>query len=124
VGGLLAFLAGFLVREDLALPLPFPLPYALLFTLDALAFSLCWYLFGFTDEPEEAPNEARLDLKAPLRRPEFRRYLRVRLLLGLAGMAEPFYAVYAVRVLGKREELGLYLAFYALAFTLVSNSAH
>jgi hypothetical protein len=33
-------------------------------------------------------------------------------------MAEPFYAVYAVRVLGKREELGLYLAFYALAFTL------
>jgi hypothetical protein len=118
VGGLLAFLAGFLVREVLALPLPFPLPYALLFALGALAFGLGWYLFGLTDEPEEAPNETRLDLKAPLRRPEFRRYLRVRLLLGLAGMAEPFYAVYAVRVLGKREELGLYLAFYALAFTL------
>jgi MFS family permease len=118
VGGLLAFLAGFLVREVLALPLPFPLPYALLFALGALAFGLGWHLFGLTDEPEEAPNETRLDLKAPLRRPGFRRYLRVRLLLGLAGMAEPFYAVYAVRVLGKREELGLYLAFYALAFTL------
>jgi len=120
VGGLLAFLAGFLVREILALPLPFPLPYALLFSLGALSFGLGWYLFGLTKEPEEAPKEARLDLRAPLRRPEFRRYLRVRLLLGLAGMAEPFYAVYAVRVLGTREELGLYLAFYALAFTLAN----
>jgi MFS family permease len=33
-------------------------------------------------------------------------------------MAEPFYAVYAVRILGQKEELGLYLALYALAFTL------
>ncbi|GAB5603010.1 MFS transporter [Thermus sp. FJN-A] len=118
VGGLLAFLAGFWVREVLALPLPFPLPYALLFALGALAFGLGWYLFGLTEEPEEAPREARLDLKAPLRRPAFRRYLRVRLLLALAGLAEPFYAAYAVKALGQGEELGLYLSLYALAFTL------
>jgi MFS family permease len=118
VGGFLAFLAGFLVREVLALSLPFPLPYALLFALGALAFGLGWYLFGLTEEPEEPPKEARLDLRTPLKRPGFRRYLRVRLLLGLAGMAEPFYAVYAVRILGQKEELGLYLALYALAFTL------
>ncbi|WP_022797436.1 MFS transporter [Thermus islandicus] len=118
VGGLLAFLAGFGVREVLALPLPFPLPYALLFALGALAYGAGWYLFGLTDEPEEAPKEARLDLKAPLLRPAFRRYLGVRLLLALAGLAEPFYAAYAVRVLGQGKELGLYLALYALAFTL------
>jgi len=118
VGGLLAFLAGFLVREVLSLPLPFPLPYALLFALGALAYGLGWYLFGLTHEPEEAPKEARLDLRAPLLSPAFRRYLGVRLLLALAGLAEPFYAVYAVRALGQGKELGLYLSLYALAFTL------
>lgn len=118
VGGLLAFLAGFLVREVLALPLPFPLPYALLFGLGALAFGAGWYLFGLTEEPEEPPRQERLDLRLPLRNPGFRRYLRVRVLLGLAGMAEPFYAVYAVRALGQGEELGLYLSLYALSFTL------
>ncbi|MGC8876648.1 MFS transporter [Thermus sp.] len=118
VGGLLAFLAGFLVREVLSLPLPFPLPYALLFALGALAYGLGWYLFGLTEEPEEAPKEARLDLKAPLLSPAFRRYLGVRLLLALAGLAEPFYAAYAVRALGQGKELGLYLSLYALAFTL------
>ncbi|MEN2981262.1 MAG: MFS transporter [Thermus sp.] len=118
VGGLLAFLAGFLVRGILALPLPFPLPYALLFALGALAFGTGWYLFGLTAEPAEAPKEERIDLLLPLRSPGFRRFLRVRILLGLAGMAEPFYAVYAVRALGHGEELGLYLSLYALAFTL------
>jgi len=118
VGGLLAFLAGFVVREILALPLPFPLPYALLFLLGALAFGTAWHLFGLTEEPAETPKAERLDLRLPLKNPGFRRYLRVRVLLGLAGMAEPFYAVYAVRVLGQKEALGLYLSLYALAFTL------
>lgn len=118
VGGFLAFLAGFLVREVLALPLPFPLPYALLFALGALAFGAGWYLFGLTEEPEEPPKEERLDLRLPLKSKGFRRYLWVRVLLGLAGMAEPFYAVYAVRALGQGEELGFYLSLYALAFTL------
>lgn len=118
VGGLLAFLAGFLVREILALPLPFPLPYALLFLLGALAFGTGWHLFGLTEEPAEAPKAGGLDLRLPLKNPGFRRYLRVRVLLGLAGMAEPFYAVYAVRALGQKEALGLYLSLYALSFTL------
>jgi len=102
----------------LSLPLPFPLPYARLFALGALAYGLGWYLFGLTHEPEEAPKEARLGLRAPLLSPAFRRYLGVRLLLALAGLAEPFYAVYAVRALGRGKELGLYLSLYALAFTL------
>ncbi|AFV77006.1 arabinose efflux permease family protein [Thermus oshimai JL-2] len=118
VGGLLAFLAGFLVRVILALPLPFPLPYALLFALGALAFGAGWYLFGLTEEPREEAPPQKVDLLAPWRDPAFRRYLRVRLLLGLGGMAEPFYAVFAVRRLGQGAELGLYLSLYALSFTL------
>ncbi len=118
VGGGLAFLAGFGVRLLLEAPLSFPLPYALLFALGALAFGLGWYLFGLVEEPPDPPQDLRLDLKAPLLDPAFRRYIRIRLLLGLAGMAEPFYAVYAVRVLGHRGEIGVYLALYALAFTL------
>ena len=55
----------------------------------------------------------RTDLRLPLRRPGFRAYLTARLFLGLAGMVEPFYAAYAVRVLGKEAELGLYLALQA-----------
>lgn len=118
IGGLLAFLAGFGVRGILALPLPFPLPYALLFALGALAFGTGWYLFGLTREPAEPPKEERISLRLPLEHQGFRRYLRVRVLLGLAGMAEPFYAVYAVRTLGQGQELGLYLSLYALSFTL------
>jgi MFS family permease len=118
VGGLLAFLAGFLVRFLLGLPLPFPLPYALLFALAALAFGLGWYLFGLVDEPEEVGRTERLGLRTPFRDPRFRRFLRVRLLLALGGMAEPFYAAYAVRVLHQERELGLYLTLYALSQTL------
>ncbi|WP_352413740.1 MFS transporter [Thermus sp.] len=118
VGGLLAFSAGFLVQALLGLPLPFPLPYALLFALAALSFGLGWYLFGLTDEPEEPGRTERIDLRNPLLDPHFRRFLRVRLLLALGGMAEPFYAAYAVRVLQQERALGLYLALYALSMTL------
>lgn len=118
VGGVLAFLAGFLVRTILSLPLAFPLTYALLFTLAGLSFGLGWYLFGLTDEPEKPGRSGRIDLVNPFGDPIFRRFLRTRLLLALGGMAEPFYAVYAVRVLHQERELGLYLTFYALSMTL------
>ncbi|GGM98789.1 MFS transporter [Thermus composti] len=118
IGGFLAFLAGLLTREILALDLPFPLPYALVFALGTLAFGIGWYLFGLIDEPEDPPSSQRPDLLAPLKDPGFRRYLGVRAFLALGGMAEPFFAAYAVQKLGQKEELGLYLAFYALSFTL------
>ena len=117
-GGVLAFLAGFGVRALLGLDLPFPLGYALLFALGTLAYGAAWYVFGRVEEPEEEVAVGRTDLRLPLRRPGFRAYLTARLFLGLAGMVEPFYAAYAVRVLGKEAELGLYLALNALAFIL------
>ena len=86
---------------------------ALLFALGTLAYGAAWYVFGRVEEPEEEVAVGRTDLRLPLRRPGFRAYLTARLFLGLAGMVEPFYAAYAVRVLGEEAELGLYLALQA-----------
>ncbi|WP_276958019.1 MFS transporter [Allomeiothermus silvanus] len=119
VGGLLAFLAGFVVRGLLATGLAFPLPYALLFTFGTLAFATGWYLFGQVNEPPEPGGpQLRISLTIPFKDFVFRRFLRVRAMLALASMAEPFYAAYAVRVLRQTSEVGLYLTLYALSSVL------
>ncbi|MCL5965432.1 MAG: MFS transporter [Deinococcus sp.] len=120
VGGLLAFVAGLVVRLVLSTNLSFPLPYAILFTLGTIAFGTGWYLFGLTKEPAEPGRSEKISLRLPFRDFIFRRYLRVRLLFAVASMAEPFYAAYAVRVLGHGSEIGLYLTLYSLS-AVVSN---
>lgn len=120
VGGMLAFLAGLLVRYLLGTSLPFPIPYAILFTLGTLSFGIGWYLFGLSHEP---PDEGRsstvpIRLGLPLKDFAFRRFLRVRVLFALASMTEPFYAAYAVRGLGQSSEIGLYLTLYTLSSVL------
>ncbi|MER3444690.1 MAG: MFS transporter [Meiothermus sp.] len=119
VGGLLAFLAGILVRFLLGTPLPFPIPYAILFTLGTLAFGIGWYFFGLSHEPPDEGRPAeRIRLSLPLKDFAFRRFLRVRMLFAVASMTEPFYAAYAVRKLGQSSEIGLYLTLYTLASVL------
>ncbi|GIW32919.1 MAG: MFS transporter [Meiothermus sp.] len=119
VGGALAFLAGFLVRFILELPLAFPYPYAILFALGTLAFAYGWHVFGLIDEPPDKEiRTERISLSLPFRDFYFRRFLRVRILLVMASMVEPFYAAYAVRVLGHKGEIGLYLMVYTLSSVL------
>ncbi len=119
VGGALAFLAGFLVRFILELPLAFPYPYAILFVLGTLAFAYGWHIFGLIDEPPDKETRTeRISLSLPFRDFYFRRFLRVRILLVIASMVEPFYAAYAVRVLGHKGEIGLYLMVYTLSSVL------
>lgn len=119
VGGALAFLAGFLVRFILELPLAFPYPYAILFTLGTLAFAYGWHVFGLLDEPpDQEIRTERISLSLPFRDFYFRRFLRVRILLVVASMVEPFYAAYAVRVLGHKGEIGVYLMVYTLSSVL------
>jgi len=121
VGGVLAFGAGFLVRLVLELPLAFPYPYAILFTLGTLAFAYGWHLFGQIDEPPDKEiRTERISLGLPFRDFYFRRFLRVRILLVVASMVEPFYVAYAVRVLGHKSEVGTYLMVYTL-FSVLSN---
>jgi len=121
VGGLLAFGAGFLVRQILELPLAFPYPYAILFTLGTLAFAYGWHLFSQIDEPpDKEVRTERISLSLPFRDFYFRRFLRVRVMLATASMVEPFYAAYAVRILGHKGEIGTYLMVYTL-FSVLSN---
>ncbi|WP_169745416.1 MFS transporter [Deinococcus radiopugnans] len=104
-GGLLAFGAGLLVRWILGSDLQFPLNYALIFGLGAAAYTYGYWIFGRVDEPPDPPQEAqgyRAEFRAipeTLRDPHFRAFLSVRLLLAGASMSDPFFAVYALRVL-------------------------
>ncbi len=119
VGGFLSFLAGFLVQAILEAPWPFSFSYGLLFLLGALAYGLGWHLFGLVQEPKETPAvHPRVSLLLPLKDGAFLRFLGVRLLWGLASMVEPFYAAYAVWTHGAGGTVGLYVALYALSFTL------
>ncbi|MBZ9711661.1 MFS transporter [Deinococcus multiflagellatus] len=104
-GGLLAFGAGLLVRAILGSDLAFPLNYALIFALGTAAFTFGYWIFGRVDEPPDppqAPHGTRAELRAipeTLRDGHFRAFLNVRLLLAAGSMAEPFFAVYALREL-------------------------
>ncbi|GGM06313.1 MFS transporter [Deinococcus aerophilus] len=104
-GGLLAFGAGLIVRWILGSDLEFPLNYALIFALGTAAFTFGYWIFGRVTEPPDPPQEAqgyRAEFRAipeTLRDPHFRAFLSVRLLLAGASMSDPFFAVYALRVL-------------------------
>ena len=121
IGGVLAFGAGFLVRFILSLPIPFPINYAIIFTLGTAAFGYGWYLFGYIKEPpDEGGAVEKVSFIKPFQDFYFRRFLRVRVLIAIGAMVEPFYAVYAVRVLKQSSEIGLYLTLYTL-FSVLSN---
>jgi predicted MFS family arabinose efflux permease len=106
-GGLLALLAGFLVRAILASDLVFPLDYTIIFALGALVYTIGWNVYGLTDEPADPPqppSRFREEVKAI---PEtimsdagFRAYLIYRVATALSSLADPFFTVYALRVIG------------------------
>ena len=106
VGGLLALLSGLVLRRVLASDLAFPVNFGVLFLVGTTLTGFAYLSFSLIREPAGKPT-----LKEPFRHmlgriPEilredvsFRRYMRVRFLALLALLAEPFYAVYALRVL-------------------------
>ena len=117
VGGLLAFGAGLVVRWILASGLAFPYDYALIFGLATVFYVVAYALFGKVDEPPDPPlppsnvaeelRQIPVILKAD---PHFRAFLIVRLTLAVATLADPFYAVYALRVLNvPASQLGVFL---------------
>jgi len=121
VGGALGFLTGFLVRFILGAPLPFPYTYGIIFLLGTVFYSACWYVFGQAQEPSDPPVQAeKISLALPFRDFYFRRFLRVRVLLAVAGMVEPFYAAFAVRQLKQTGEIGLYLTIFTLSSVLAN----
>lgn len=105
-GGLLAFAAGLVVRLILGSELAFPYNYALIFGVATLFYTVGYGLWGRVSEPPDEVQPAsnlRQELSAigPLLRADryFRAFLWLRLTLAFASLADPFYAVYALREL-------------------------
>jgi len=119
-GGLGAIGSGVLVRVVLASDaLAFPNNYVLLFLGALIVFGPGWILFGSIHEPPGRVAEDRKPLlrflrSAPgtvRRHREFRLLLASRLLSGGAGIALPFYIIYARQVLGVPESaIGTYIS--------------
>jgi predicted MFS family arabinose efflux permease len=106
-GGLLALVAGFVVRAILGSSLSFPFDYALIFALGMTAHSTGWWLFGFIDEPPDPPQEPahfREEVRSipeTIRDdPDFRSFLIYRAVSAIATLSDPFFTVFALREIG------------------------
>jgi hypothetical protein len=130
-GGAIVFGAGFLVRDllDPAQHLTFPVNFALLFGLSCLSFLVAVLSFSRVKETPGPAGQAPHSLKAQLARapvllkqdPEFKRYLVARILLNTMRIAEPFYTVFALDILGAPVSMvGFYLSAMTLA-NILSN---
>jgi MFS family permease len=98
---------------------PFPRNYAFLFFLAGLAFLVSWVAMSFLREPVKPTQAKRLPWNSFL--PKLLTVLRenrtfslvtaLRLLTGLAGMAVPFYVIYATEELHfSAEAIGLFIS--------------
>lgn len=122
-GGVLGFLAGFLIQDILARKNQFPANFALLFLASATALALGVYATARLREPAMTYQPQRSTLANQLRAaPEtirnvpFRRFLSFRVLLSLATLADPFYIVYAERQLGAPATVvGVYISAMTIA---------
>ena len=123
IGGALALLAGLLLRHLLASDLPFPLNFGYIFACGAALSGVAYLAFCLIREPAGKPAT-----RQPFRRMvrqipgvlkkdlSFRRYLRVRFLALLAVLADPFYAIYALKVLdAPATSLGLFVMLATMA---------
>lgn len=107
IGGVLALLAGLVLSRVLDSSLPFPRDFGLVFLLGSTLMAAAYLAFALVREPAGTPA-LREPMRAMLRRlpsvlrqdDSFRRYLRVRFLALAALLAEPFYAVHAIKNLG------------------------
>ncbi len=117
-GGILAVLAGIAVKFAMGSFL-FPQSYALLFGVGSLFVLIAVMTFIFVREPPSDVPEHPLSFSEHLRLGArifskdhaFRHLLYFRLSLGLWAMAQPFYVIYAKRVLGVPESTaGLFLS--------------
>lgn len=131
IGGILACMAGFVVRSILSERgwLHFPQNYALLFLMSAVLSAVSFGFFILVKEPVETELGKRYPfskhmMQAPalLRNDlNYRRLLVVRMLASFAGMAAPFYVPFAVRKLGVGyESSGTFLSI-GMAALIVSN---
>ncbi|MBI4769785.1 MAG: hypothetical protein HY784_05050 [Chloroflexi bacterium] len=130
-GGALAIGAGFVVRAMLAAdaPLSFPQNYLLLFAL-AFAFSVGGLLaYNRTEEPPDVEVPPGATFRSQLRRARrvlatdltYQAFLKMRMALMLAGVATPFFVVWARESFGLPPSwVGVYLAIVTAAGLLAN----
>ncbi len=122
-GGLLAFLAGFVIQRVLGHRDAFPRNYALLFFAAFLALGLATYATARMEEPlarrrwrRAASGPPLLDAPALLTSEPYRRFLGFRVFLSLSALADPFFVLYARDQLGAATGIvGIYVAAMAVA---------
>lgn len=128
IGGVLALIAGWVLRFVLESDLAFPRDFGVVFLLGTVLYAGAYLAFAMVREPsgkiamKERLGQVLVRLPAVLRRDaSFRRYLRVRF-LGLAALlAEPFYALYALEQLkAPTGVLGIYVVVATAASILVN----
>jgi len=119
LGGLTGLGGGWIVKTVLNHPsLPFPHGQAVLFALYCAVMALALGSFILIREPAGAVMTDPVTVSKQFQRagqllredPVYRRYLSARLIQALAGIALPFYAVYAKNVLGAADGMvGIYV---------------
>jgi hypothetical protein len=120
LGGILSLGSGWIVTLVLNHPaLSFPHGHAVLFLLYCAVILPAMIAFIMIREPRGAAIGKSIRSSEQLRRaarltrenPVFRRFMAVRLTMGLADIALPFYGIYAKNVLGAPEGIvGIYIA--------------
>ena len=124
-GGLAGFGAGFAVGYVLnEQHIPFPQNFALLFTVAAGCFATASFLMSRTREPPRDTTPSDSNLKQLLKRAgvllkrdaQYRRYIMMRVLIGMIRIAGPFYIIYAIDVLHAPASIaGAYLSMLTFA---------
>ncbi len=128
VGGGLALVAGVALRHILASPTPFPDNFGYVFVLGTVLAGTAYLAYSLVREPAGTPA-MRQPFRAMLGRiprvlredPSLRRFLRVRFLALLGLLADPFYAIHAIRDLGAPSSV---LGAYVIAATFASIVAN
>ena len=120
IGGVMGLGSSWVVIQVLGHPaLPFPRDIALLVALYSVLLIPSFATFMAVREPPTAVTKEAVALKEQLRRGGrllrenriYQRYLAVRVMLALTGIALPFYSVYAKNVLGAEAAMaGIYTA--------------
>ena len=126
LGGILALGGSLVVKYvlDERRGLAFPHNFGILFFLASLTMSVAMTCFGLVVEPVEPVlnqsgallGQMKRAVHLPRRDANYGRFLAVRFLATAAGMATPFYIVYAKRALGASAGMvGVYLTWATLA---------
>jgi len=128
VGGALALLAGLVLERLLGGRYPFPRDFGMVFLLGTVLAGVAYLSFSMVREPAGKPALKRPFLSMVGTIPgvlrhdaSLRRFLRVRFLGLLLQLADPFYAVYAIEVLGAPARV---LGTYVIVATFASIAAN